>query len=451
MSGDTCRKAVRSPFDKLRTGPGPVEERVARLLAMAPDNDGRRGRDEAERTAMKDTGLKFGVFITPFHSLSEDVTTLLHRDLELTVHLDRLGYDEAWYGEHHSGGMQIIAAPEIFAGIAAERTKHIKLGTAVVSLPYHHPFMLADRIVMLDHLTRGRLMFGVGPGALTSDAVQMGIDPLGQRPRMVEAIEALVRLFRGEVVTMKTEWFELREARLQLPNYSSPHVDMTVAIGASPAGPVAAGQFGLGVLSISGVSDAALQLNLSNWQMAQDTAREFGQVVDRSRWRIASMIHLAETRERAIEEVQHGLLEWVQYFREVASFAFVPNNIADPLQYLLGERMAAIGTPDDAIHHIERIWDVTGGFGVHLELAHGWADPAATLRSHELMMRYVRPHFRDGFASRRQNWAWCNTHLREFIDSRNDAVRIETERHERERVKKGKGATSGRPAPALGR
>lgn len=401
---------------------------------------------------MKDTSLKFGVFITPFHSLGEDVTALLHRDLELTMHLDRLGYDEAWYGEHHSGGMQIIAAPEVFAGIAAERTKHIKLGTAVVSLPYHHPFVLADRIVMLDHLMRGRLLFGVGPGAQTSDAVQMGIDPPRQRPMMVEAIEALVRLFRGEVVTMKTDWFELREARLQLPSYSSPHVDMTVAVGASPAGPVAAGQFGLGVLNISGVSDAALQLNVGHWQMAQETAREHGQVVERSRWRIASMIHLAETRERAIEEVQHGLQEWVQYFREVASFAFVPNTIADPLEYLLGERIAAIGTPDDAIRHIERIWDVTGGFGVHLELAHGWADPEATLRSHELMMRYVRPHFRDGFASRRQNWNWCNTHIKEFLDSRAAAVRIETERHEHEQAKKkGRAAAGSRPASAGGR
>ncbi|MGD9764914.1 MAG: LLM class flavin-dependent oxidoreductase [Candidatus Binatia bacterium] len=395
---------------------------------------------------MRDTALKFGAFIVPFHSVREDVTTLLHRDLDVTVHLDRIGYDEVWYGEHHSGGMEIIAAPEVFAGIASERTKHIKLGTAVVSLPYQHPFMLADRIVMLDHLTRGRFLFGVGPGALTSDAVQMGIDPLKQRPMMVEAIEAIVRLFRGEIVTMKTDWFELREARLQLPNYSSPHVDMTVAVGASPAGAVAAGQFGLGVLNISGVSDAVLQLNVGHWQITQETAREYGQAVDRSRWRIASLIHLAETRERAIEEVQHGLDEWVQYFREVSSFAIVPSNIADPLEYLLGERMAAIGTPDDAIRHIERIWDATGGFGVHLELVHNWANPEATLRSHELMMRYVKPHFRDGFASRRQNWTWCHSHMKEFANSRNVAVQVETERHERERAKKVKVAR-GRAAP----
>src|SRR5512138_1026632 len=128
--------------------------------------------------------LKFGVFITPFHPVGQSPTVALEYDLDRTVALDRLGYDEVWFGEHHSGGYEIIACPEVFVAAAAERTKHIRLGTGVVSVPYHHPLMVADRIMQLDHQTRGRAMFGIGPGALPSDAFMMGINVARQREMM---------------------------------------------------------------------------------------------------------------------------------------------------------------------------------------------------------------------------------------------------------------------------
>src|SRR5205807_1685292 len=120
------------------------------------------------------------------------------RDLELIERLEELNFDEAWVGEHHSAGYEIIASPEVFIAAAAERTRRIKLGTGVSSLPYHHPFMLADRMVLLDHLTQGRAMFGVGPGALPSDAFMMGIDPVKQRPMMEESLEAILQLLAGD-------------------------------------------------------------------------------------------------------------------------------------------------------------------------------------------------------------------------------------------------------------
>ena len=105
-----------------------------------------------------DRPMNFGVFITPFHPVGQSPTVALEYDLDRTVALDRLGYDEVWFGEHHSGGYELIACPEVFIATAAERTKHIRLGTGVVSLPYHHPLMVADRWVLLDHLTRGRVI-----------------------------------------------------------------------------------------------------------------------------------------------------------------------------------------------------------------------------------------------------------------------------------------------------
>ena len=165
---------------------------------------------------MLGTKLRFGAFIAPFHPIDENPTLAIQRDLELVQWMDQLGYEEAWIGEHHSAAYELIASPEVFIAAAAERTKHIRLGTGVASLPYHHPMMLADRINQLDHMTRGRVMFGVGPGALVSDAFMMGIPVAKQRDRMDEALDVLVPLMRGEVVTHESDWFSLVNARLQM-------------------------------------------------------------------------------------------------------------------------------------------------------------------------------------------------------------------------------------------
>src|SRR5216110_1858268 len=200
---------------------------------------------------MAHKGMAFGIFLAPFHRLGENPTLAMSRDMELIEWLDWLGYDEVWVGEHHSAGWELIASPEIFIAAAAERTRHIMLGSGVTSLPYHHPLMVAERFVQLDHMTRGRAMLGCGPGALVSDAYMMGIEPVMQRPRMDEALDAIMLLLKcDEPVTMKTDWFELREARLHLAPYTEPYLEIAVASVMTPAGVIAAGRHGLGVLSI---------------------------------------------------------------------------------------------------------------------------------------------------------------------------------------------------------
>jgi limonene 1,2-monooxygenase len=120
--------------------------------------------------------------------------------MQLIEWLDELGYEEAFIGEHHSSGWEIISSPEIFMAVA--RTRRIMLGSGVVSVPYHHPFPIANRFALLDHLTRGRVMLGCGPGALAADARMLGIDTTTQRRRMVEGVLALVRLFTERVASL---------------------------------------------------------------------------------------------------------------------------------------------------------------------------------------------------------------------------------------------------------
>src|SRR4051794_19149840 len=205
---------------------------------------------------MADPTLRSGIFLAPFHPTEEDPTLAIRRDLELVEWLDRLGYEEAWIGEHHSAGFEIISSPELFIAAAAERTKRIRLGTGVVSLPYHHPLMVANRIVQLDHMTRGRVMFGAGPGLLPTDAFMLGIPVAKQRDRMAESLDVILRLFRGETVSERTEWYTLQNARLQLLPYTKPHPEVCVASTITPSGGRLAGKYGLGMLCVAATTAA---------------------------------------------------------------------------------------------------------------------------------------------------------------------------------------------------
>ena len=343
---------------------------------------------------MSDKYLRTGIFLAPFHALDENPTLAIERDMDLVQHLDRLNYHEAWIGEHHSGGFEIIASPEMFIAAAAERTRHIRLGTGVVSLPYHNPFMLASRMTQLDHMTRGRAMFGVGPGALVHDAAKIGVKAGDQRNRMNESLDVIVDLMAGKSVTRKTDWFDLTAAQLQLPPYSQPGMEMAVACARSPVGAVASGRHGIGMLSIGGTSDDALKAHAANWGIYEEQARQHGKVADRSKWRIVTFAHVAPTREQAFEEVKFGIDRFAKYFTDVATFPILPPGITDAAEYLTKEGISCIGTPDDCIRHFERLWTGSnGGFGAVLLLAHIWADWPATQRSYELMARFVHPHF----------------------------------------------------------
>ncbi|CAI8019015.1 Limonene 1,2-monooxygenase [Geodia barretti] len=243
--------------------------------------------------------MKFGVFMAPFHRVGENPTLALERDLELIQWLDTLGFDEAYIGEHHSAGWETIASPEVFMATAAERTRNIKLGSGVVSLPYHHPYMVANRFVQLDHLTRGRVILGVGPGALASDALMLGIRPEKQREMMDESLGVIMRLMtETDPITYKSDWFELNEAVIQLRPYQSPHIPVAVASVESPAGVTTAGKHGASVLSLSVPRDTIRRTSLMElWDIAEETAAEHGKTMHREEWGIVMGMHLADSRK----------------------------------------------------------------------------------------------------------------------------------------------------------
>ena len=386
-----------------------------------------------------DWPLRFGIFLAPFHPVGQNPTLALERDLDLLVHLDGLGFDEAWIGEHHSAGYEIIASPEVFIAAASQRTKHIKLGTGVSSLPYHQPLMLADRMVLLDHLTRGRVMFGVGPGALPSDAFMMGIDVGRQRDMMEESFEAILELLAGEKpVNRTTDWFTLKDARLQLRPYSDPCFEIAVAAQVSPSGPRLAGRFGHSLLSIGATSQGGFDILGAHWTVMEERAEEFGTTVDRRKWRLVGPMHIADTKEQAYEDVQFGLPQWVDYFQRVAALPLGPDttDVTEMADAMNASGFAVIGTVEDAIAQIQRLTDQSGGFGTFLTMAQDWADRPAMHRSYELMARHVFPHFQGSAESTTTSRDWAAENRPEFIAAATTAVMTAVQRHHEEKGNK---------------
>jgi limonene 1,2-monooxygenase len=336
--------------------------------------------------------MRFGIFMAPFHPAGVNPTVLIDGDLALIDHLDRLGFDEAWIGEHHSAGSEIIASPEIFIAAAAQRTRRIKLGTGVVSASYHNPLWVAERAVQLDHMTKGRFMLGLGPGALPSDAAMIGLDMPQTRELLEDAVDIITRLLRGdEPVSFENARWTLRDARLHLRPYSDPHPEIVIAAVASPSGPRLAGRYGHGLLSIGATTAAGFDVLGLHWGVMEER-------VDRNAWRLVGLVHLAETREQAYQDVEHGILDWFDYFQQTAAFPQMAvgtgTTARQCIDFVNQSGLGTIGTPDDAVAQIRRLETQSGGgFGAYLQLAHDWAAPAARLRSYELFARHVAPHF----------------------------------------------------------
>jgi limonene 1,2-monooxygenase len=341
--------------------------------------------------------LRFGYFIAPFHRAGTNPTLALQRDLEFIEHLDAVGFDEVWLGEHHSAGSEIISSPEVFIAAAAERAKRIRFGTGVISLAYHNPLWVADRLMLLDHLTHGRVIGGVGPGSLPTDSSMIGLTPTDTRELLETNLDIVVRLLAGETVSAKTATHQLFDAKLQLAPYSEDGIPLAVAAVASPTGARLAGKHGIGLLSIGATLIVeGFDALAYHWGIAEERAAAFGTRVDRKNWSLVSPMHIAETDKQAREDVKFGIESWFNYFQKVAAFPqmTMPGDQLDEMIDVISESGAGvIGSPERARAQVQRLWDQSGGFGCFLQMGHEWANPAATKRSAELFAAEVIPHF----------------------------------------------------------
>jgi limonene 1,2-monooxygenase len=355
---------------------------------------------------------RFGVLAVPQHRIDLNPTLQLERDLQLVQLADELGFNEFFVGEHHSVGHEIVGVPEIFIAAAAERTKHIKLGSGVVSVPYHNPFHIAEATVLLDHLTRGRYILGVGPGSLTSDAHMLGIDVADSRRKLQQGLDVIVRLLEGEVVTEKTDWFTLNEARLQLNSYTLPRPEMVAASIASPTGARLSGQYGMGMINLSALNPGAASALAGHWSVVEHEAAQAGRSCSRDGWRLAGIVHLADTEAQAREDLKYGFVQITNYLSKISILPALTGDTFDELvDDAIKQGLLLIGTPDSAIEMINNLTEQSGGFGSFLVSIGDFVPHAAVRRSLEIFAEFVIPHFRGQLARRQASEDWTINEL----------------------------------------
>ena len=290
--------------------------------------------------------MKFGVFMAPLHHH-------VGENPALSVRAGPGASSRSWTSSTStrrgsasttSGAVEIIAYPALMIAAAAQRTKRIMLGSGVVDLPLHNPYKVADRFNMLDNMTRGRAMLGVGTGALRADFTMIGLDPDEKRRMSEESLAAIMALLRAEgPVNMKTDWFELKDARLQIAPYTKPHLPVAVAGASSADGTPASGRYGIGLLSTGRYGDSMKE----TWSKVEEAAQRHGGRADRADWRVTKFFHLAETRQQALDDCR----ELFPKFTGAGLMGVTPDGVIDDrMPELAVERGGAIiGTPEDAI------------------------------------------------------------------------------------------------------
>ncbi len=332
--------------------------------------------------------MRFGVFLQPLHPSNENPTVALELDLDLMVHLDKLGYDEAWIGEHHSTGWENVGSPEVFIAAAAERTKHIRFGTGVIQLGLHNPLVLLDRMILLDHLTRGRVSFGLGVGGgLPSDLKVFGLSREQAGKRLDEGIAVILELLRsGKPVDARTDWFELHHASLQIGPYTKPHMPFAIASG-DPRNVELMGRLG-GQVLLGPIPERIPDL-LESLQRGADAANTSS---SQNQFTLSYAMHIADTREEAIANIKEAAIAEQYEFNVAINRASAPDVSREEwFEGFLDRHI--IGSPDDAIEKLESIQSVSGGVGGVLFTSRDWASTQANRASWELFARQVAPHF----------------------------------------------------------
>lgn len=355
--------------------------------------------------------MKFSFFMMPLHDPRENPALAFQRDLALVQLADKLGFDEFYIGEHHSGGWETMPAPEMALAMAAANAHRIRLGTSVFSAPFHHPFHLAERMCFLDHLTFGRAILGVGPCSLLTDKRLFNMDDTTLYPMLHEAIDIIVRLLESsEPISHEGRFWQFQNMRLQLRSYQQPRLPLALPSAGTPANLELIGRHGMIWMSPAGRTGRGGISRADQWALVEKGAHAAGRVADRGNWRIVTQMYLAESRTQAWADISDGLMRETKY---MSSIGFEAHNAAYPGQKyddftpesIVAARNWLIGTPDDAIAWIEQMIAETGGFGGVMLTANEWTTFEKISRSIEMFARYVMPRFTGRSGSLADEWS----------------------------------------------
>jgi limonene 1,2-monooxygenase len=349
--------------------------------------------------------MRFGLFTMPEHPPRENWTLSYDRDIDDIVYAEKLGFDEYWIGEHHTGGYENIPMPELLIAKASALTHRIRLGTGVINLPYHDPFMVAERMAFLDHLTHGRLEYGFGGGGLPTDRALFGMAAEDATPKTNEALGIIWRLLTSsEPYTHDGRYFQCQNRRLQvMPYQQTPPFAIAGLTGTHNF--ATCGARGWKPLSVyftptalrdnPGVPDLAAHAQAI---VAAAAAAGRDPQDARALWRITREVYVSDNRDTALNEIRDGVARSYEYLLGLGLGALMKTDKDMPDARLTFEWMVEsvpwiIGSPEDCVRQIHELNESVGGFGCFLINARDWVTTDRWNRSLELFARYVMPPF----------------------------------------------------------
>lgn len=355
--------------------------------------------------------MQLGLFMMPLHPSYREVADCYDRDIDQLVLADKIGFAEAWLGEHFTEKWENAPAPDLLIAKALALTERIKFGTGVTLLGMHEPVYLAHRLAMLDHLSRGRFQWGIGLGGIPTDMALMGMDPSEGRARAVEALDIVLGLWDNDgTFRYEGEFFNIdapvldpvTERGLHMKPLQLPHPPISVAASTSMSGSLkVAGERGWAPMSSSILSRAFLP---GHWETYAEAAEAAGRTPKRSDWRIARDIFVGPTpkvaRERALAVLGRNYdvhqLPSRQGTIQMDLMKLDPEmpDEAVDVDYLM-ENVWIVGDPAECADKVRELYEEVGGFGTLLSITADSDDAGWDHESLRLLAEDVAPRIED--------------------------------------------------------
>ncbi len=355
--------------------------------------------------------MKLGFFVMPVHPPERDYVRTLREDREAFILADRLGYSEGYCGEHLTDVVENIPSSLIFCASLAGFTSQIKLGTAVVNLPFSHPLIVAAHAALVDNLLQGRFLLGIGAGILRTDAEALGLLEADRGAMFAEAIDHILALWSGaapynltgkywNISTAKTLWPEIGLGDIVKP-FQKPHPPILgTATDPQPKGFIALGRRGWWPISSNFLHSNHL---LSQWNNYAKGCAEGGHRADRANWRVARSIFVADDDKIArayggddpkspYRFYMSQLTAKLRKGKRLGGFKERLDMADDEVtvDYVLNN-VVIRGSVNRVIDGILALHEKVGDFGTLLYCGKDWADSALSRKSMELMAEKVMP------------------------------------------------------------
>jgi alkanesulfonate monooxygenase SsuD/methylene tetrahydromethanopterin reductase-like flavin-dependent oxidoreductase (luciferase family) len=357
--------------------------------------------------------MRLGFFTMPMHGMERDWAQTLKEDRETVILADRLGFHDAFIGEHLTDRMERVTNSMMFLASLVSDTKTIKLATGTSNLSQSHPVLVASQAAMLDHLAEGRFIFGISPGALSTDAEALGILDEDRNRMFAEAIDVILEIWkrdppydidlpgnRYKVSTRRTMAEHLGVGVLPKP-YQTPHPEIVGTVLAP---------FSKGVVEMGKRDFHPLSANFllsrwlpSHWQNYAEGKAAVGAVADPKDWRVARTIFVADDEKTA---ERYGRTDpnspYGAYYRQIlaklhrSKRLFVMKESKDQPDEAVTwdfvmDQLVIFGTVNRVVDRILALHEEIGDFGELVYAGMDWADPALTKRSMQLMAEEVMP------------------------------------------------------------